>query len=204
MKNTRVKICGTTTSDDAKLALSLGADFLGVIFAESPRRIDVVRAAEIRAAVPGARLVGVFRDAALNDITIAAHDAGLDLIQLHGRESPAFCDDVLARTGKPIIKVFNSNRVPGLEDLAAYTRTSYFLFDTDKNGDSTAGRLERIAAVRRLGFRLFLAGGLTPGNVREAVLASKPFAVDVCRGVERAPGVKDAVALARFIAEAKA
>ncbi|HEX5133390.1 MAG TPA: phosphoribosylanthranilate isomerase [Candidatus Krumholzibacteria bacterium] len=200
----KIKICGITSPQDARLAVALGADFVGLIFAESPRRIDVARAAEIRAAVPGAVLVGVFRDPAIDDVIAAVRGASIDLVQLHGAESPAFSDEVLARTGKPIIKVFNSNRVPRVEQLAAYTKTSYFLFDTSKDATvSDDTRLEQVARIRGMGFRVFLAGGLTPDNVRASVRATRPFAVDVCRGVEKRPGVKDALALERFIAEVR-
>jgi phosphoribosylanthranilate isomerase len=205
MSKPRIKICGITTPDDAHLAAKLGADFLGVIFAESPRRVDVARAAEIRAAVPGAVLVGVFRDPTLDEVITAARSAGLDMIQLHGLESPEFSDDVLRKTGKPTIKVFNSNRVPGVEQLAAYTKTSYFLFDTSKDPSvPETTRLDDVARIRGMGFRVFLAGGLTVDNVRASVSGTRPFAVDVCRGVERSPGIKDATALARFIAEVRA
>jgi len=205
MSAPRVKICGLTTPDDAALAVSLGADFAGVIFAESPRRVDTARAALIRAAVPSALLVGVFRDPSMNEVVDAVRAADLDLLQFHGQESPAFCDEALAKTGRPIIKVFNSNRVPGVAQLAAYTTTSYFLFDTSKDDSlPPAARLHDVATIRGLGFRVFLAGGLTPESVRHAVAATRPFAVDVCRGVERAPGVKDPAALERFMAEVRA
>jgi phosphoribosylanthranilate isomerase len=205
MNRARVKICGITTPVDAALAFALGADFVGVILAESPRRIDIARAALIRAAVPSALLVGVFRDPALDDVIEAVRTADIDLIQLHGHERPAFCDEALARTGRPVIKVFNSNTVPGVAQLAAYTTTSYFLFDTNKDDSiPPPRRLHDVAAIRRMGFRVFLAGGLNPGNVRDAVAATHPFAVDVCRGVESSPGVKDPVALERFMAEVRA
>ncbi|HEU4364996.1 MAG TPA: phosphoribosylanthranilate isomerase [Candidatus Krumholzibacteria bacterium] len=201
MGTTRIKICGLTTPEDAALAVELGADFAGVIFAESPRRVDVARAAEIRAAIPSALLVGVFRDPSIEEVVTFARAADLDLLQFHGRESPAFCDDALARTGKPVIKVFNTNNVPAVAQLAAYTTVSYFLFDADREEPvALTIRLAQVSHMRRLGFRVFLAGGLTPDNVRDAVSTTMPFAVDVCRGVERAPGVKDRAALERFIA----
>ncbi len=204
MNGTRIKICGLTTPEDAQLAAALGADYLGVIFAESPRQVDIARAAEIRNAVPLARLVGVFRDPALDDVVLAVRGAALDLVQLHGHETPDFCDQVRVKTGKPVIKTFNSGRVPGAGDLAAFATTSYFLLDTSKtdppDNDAAAAHWNDVSRVRRLGFRVFLAGGLVPATVRDAVIAADPFAVDVCRGVERAPGIKDPDALERFIA----
>jgi len=201
MRSTRIKICGVTAARDAAFAVSLGADYVGVIFADSPRRVEITRAATIRDAIPSAHLVGVFRDAPLDVVTRAVRGADLDVLQFHGHESPAYCDQALALSGRPVIKVFNSNRVPEVARLAAYTTTSYFLFDTSKDVSISDGtRYAQVAGVRRLGFRVFLAGGLTPDNVRDAVTVTRPFAVDVCRGVERAPGVKDHAALERFVA----
>jgi len=208
MNDTRIKICGITTPEDASMAASLGADYIGVIFADSPRRVDLARAREIRAAAAGCLVVGVFRDQDLEDVVRLTVSSGLDLVQLHGRESPAYCDQVLARGGKPVIKGFDSSRLPGAVELAAYATTSYFLFDLDRSAAGYAEAVPRIwkevSRARRQGFRVFLAGSLDPSNVREAVRRTHAFAVDVCRGVERAPGVKDPDVLARFFAEARA
>jgi phosphoribosylanthranilate isomerase len=195
----RVKICGITTPDDARTALSAGADYLGVIFAESPRHVDLARAQSIRAAVPGATLVGVFRDQPVDDVVQLVVDAGVNLVQLHGRESPEYCDEVRARTGKPVIKAFRSTRIPETTELAAYGTTSYFLFDIAPSEEIW----DEVSKARHKGFRVFLAGALDPSNVRRAVLHSHAFAVDVCRGVERSPGVKDPDSITRFIAEAR-
>jgi phosphoribosylanthranilate isomerase len=209
MNHTRIKICGITTAEDAKLAVSLGADYIGVIFAESPRRVDLARAREIRAAAPGTRIVGVFRDQAIDEVVHLAREAGVDLVQLHGEEPPEYCDEVLARGGKPVIKAFRADRIPGVDVLARYTTTSYFLFDLgksspDENGpDTTEHVWKEVSRTRRKGFRVFLAGALDPSNVREAIRRTHAFAVDVCRGVERAPGVKDPDVLQRFFSEAR-
>ena len=204
MSATKIKICGLTTPGDATRALALGADYAGVILTDSPRRVDVARAAEIRAAIATGILVGVFRDPTLDAVLHAVREAELDLLQFHGHESPAFCNEAMARTGRPVIKVFNSNRVPEPARLAAYTTTSYFLLDTRKDDSAVPDtRLRDVAAIRRLGFRVFLAGGLTPDNVHDAIAQAGPFAVDVCRGVESAPGIKDPAALERFIAEVR-
>lgn len=214
----RVKICGITTPDDARTALSAGADYLGVIFAESPRQVDLARAQEIRAAVPGATLVGVFRDQPVDEVVRLVAESGVNLVQLHGHESPAYCDDVRSRTGKPVIKAFKSKRIPETSELAAYRTTSYFLFDIAPPAASAADAADTSAAnddaspeeiwdevskARHQGFRVFIAGALDASNVRRAVLHSHAFAVDVCRGVERSPGVKDPDSITRFIAEAR-
>jgi len=207
MKNTRIKICGITNADDARLAASLGADYIGVIFAESPRRVDVERARQIRGAVSGALVVGVFRDQPLDDVIRTTRESGIDLVQLHGDESPDFCNGVLTRTGKPVIKGFAADRMPDAKQLAQYTTTSYFLFDLPPGTPKTDADVERVwtevLRTRRKGFRVFVAGALSPGNVREAIRRTHAYAVDVCRGVERAPGVKDPDVLQRFFVEAR-
>jgi len=206
MNRTRVKICGITTESDALLAAAAGADYLGVIFAESARRVDLARAQAIRAAVPSLQLVGVFRDQPVDDVVRLVIASGADLVQLHGAESPAYCDEVLARTGKPVIKAFDAAHLPDTPELAAYQTTSYFLFDAAKS--DAAPDVSRVwdeaSRQRRLGFRVFVAGALNADNVRDAIRRTDAFAVDVCRGVEQAPGVKDADAVLRFIAEARA
>lgn len=207
MKTTRIKICGITTADDARLAESLGADYIGVIFAKSPRRIDVRRAKEIRAAVRSALIVGVFRDQRVEDVIDITRRSGIDMVQLHGDESPGFCNEVLVGTGKPVIKAFAADRVPDASELAEYTTTSYFLFDLQRESPGAPEDLDRVwtavSRTRGKGFRVFLAGALDPANVREAIRRTHAFAVDVCRGVERAPGVKDPDVLQQFFAEAR-
>jgi phosphoribosylanthranilate isomerase len=207
MTQTRIKICGITTSADATLAASLGADYIGVIFAESPRRVSVQRALEIRDAVSGVYLVGVFRNQLLDEVVATTRAAGVDLVQLHGDEAPEFCSDVQKRTGKPVIKGFCAVNMPDAHQLAEYATTSYFLFDLQRGARTTQEDLERVwSAVsrsRKKGFRVFLAGALNPANVSEAIRRTHAFAVDVCRGVERAPGVKDPDVLQRFFLEAR-
>ena len=207
MTRTRIKICGITSVDDARLAVSMGADYIGVIFADSPRRIDTERGREIRAATTGCSLVGVFRDQSADEVVRIVGDVGIDLVQLHGEESPAFCDDVQKRTGRPVIKTFANGHIPAARDLAAYATTSYFLFDLERDADSSLEAIERVWTAafntRRKGFQVFLAGALDAANVREAIRRTGVFAVDVCRGVERSPGVKDPDSMQQFFAQAR-
>lgn len=207
MTRTRIKICGITNASDAELAASLGADYIGVIFADSPRRVDVSRAKEIRDAVPGVSVVGVFRNQPLEEVVDFARASGIDLVQLHGDESPEFCNEVQKQTTKPVIKGFSADRIPAEDELAEYTTTSYFLFDLQRGSHTTRADVERVwDAVlhsRRQGFRVFLAGALNPANVGEAIQRTHAFAVDVCRGVERKPGEKDPDVLQRFFVEAR-
>lgn len=205
---TKTKICGITNSDDARLALSLGADYLGVIFAESPRQVDVALAREIRDAVPEASLVGVFMDASRDEIVSTVRACGLDHVQLHGDESPAFCAGLVSEISIPIIKTFRPSAPSDLDRLGEYQTTSFFMFDLDKtigNGVEPAMRRlwDNVSLSSRKGFRVFLAGALDPSNVRAAVGYTRAYCVDVCRGVEKSPGRKDEAALARFMAEVR-
>jgi len=210
MTDTRIKICGVTTVDDAVLADKLGVDYIGLIFAASPRRIDVPRAREIRAAVPHRPIVGVFKDQGLDEVVATAEAAAVDLIQLHGDEPPAYCAELQRRAGRNIIKAFCADDIPDTERLGAYHTTSFFLFDLakrDLENDEVTGALDamwaEVSRTRRKGFRVFVAGALGPDNVRDAIATTHAFCVDVCRGVEASPGVKDADALERFVAEVR-
>ena len=212
----RVKICGITTTADAVGCLDLGADYLGLIFTDSPRRITAVQAADIRAQVPGARFVGVFADAEPQTVLETARRVPLDLIQLHGRESASYCRDLAAGSGLQLIKAVRfdgqaqiaQDRLLDGQELGAFTAVEHFLFDLDKCAAGPAQALlpplwREASRQRQRGHSIFLAGGLSPANVQEAVRVTDPFGVDVCSGVEKVPGRKDLRAVARFIREAK-
>lgn len=197
----RVKICGLTRAEDAWEATHAGASAIGVIlWPGSPRCVSAERAAEILAAVPpGVLKVGVFVDQPRSYVARVVRVAGLDAVQLHGRENPAdYNMGVLVLKSVPVgprfdtstIRAMPSNVLP-LLDAADHKRKG----GTGLTIDWHAGA--RAAAVRRI----VLAGGLTPLNVREAIRAVQPFAVDVSSGVEAAPGRKS-VALIRAFFEA--
>ena len=217
---TRIKICGLTRPQDARLSRDLGADYLGVIFARSPRRIDAARAREIRDAVPDARLVGVFADADVDRIVRVTAAVGLDLVQLHGAESPKEVRKIAQRTRRPIIKAFAGSELPRVDLLARFDRAGFFLFDLGEKaarekpraGESGGDKLAidpfrrtqvAVSRTRRKGFRVFMAGALNPENIRGAVEESGAYGVDVCRGVEKRPGIKDPKKLEQFIKEAR-
>jgi phosphoribosylanthranilate isomerase len=213
MRNVRVKICGLTRPGDAAASLALGADYLGVIFAPSPRQVTVEQATAIRGAAPGASLVGVFAGASGDEIAAVARGAGLDMIQLHGGEPLGFCETTGMLTGLPVIRALPASALPGggaptaAWNGSSVPRGGHLLLDLDKNeppGKDSMHRLWETAALAEgRGLEIFLAGGLDPSNVRAAVERAAPFCVDVCRGVETAPGVKDAAAIEEFIAEVK-
>ncbi|MFN2371085.1 MAG: N-(5'-phosphoribosyl)anthranilate isomerase [Candidatus Krumholzibacteriia bacterium] len=193
-----VKVCGLTTVDDARAAHAAGAGLLGLIFAPSARRVTVDTARAIRRAVPGARLVGVFRDEDPAQVAATAAACGLDLLQLHGAETPAACVALRDRTGLPVIKALEAGPEAG-PDLVARARayaTAYLLLDLPKGAAGPADgtpdpRLTAAAAALTAeGRQVLLAGGLEPSHVR-AALAAAPAGIDLCRGVEAAPGRKD-------------
>lgn len=209
MLNTQVKVCGITTPRDAQLSMSLGADYIGLVFADSKRRVTPDVAQDIRTRVPDALLVGVFMDESLEAVIDISRQSGLNMIQLHGSESPKYCDALIDRLRLPVIKSFTSSQLDNIERVSDYTRASYFLFDLDKGVDpatanGTRDRLwEEAASLRGRGYRIFLAGGLDSENVASAVDRVSPHCIDVASGVEQQPGVKDSAALKQFIKEVK-
>ena len=198
----RVKICGVTTVEDARAAVAYGADYLGVNFcATSPRRVDVARAADIAAAVPGVPLVGVFVDLPRAEVDAVRRAVPLQLLQFHGAETPDDCRGWPV----PVIKAVRGGPDRDVAALAATFTTDYILLDSYVAGQA-GGTGVPIDLALAQGFdraRLFLAGGLLPGTVADAVRVVRPFAVDVASGVESAPGRKDHAKLEAFIRSAK-
>ncbi len=201
----RVKICGITRLEEALAAVEAGADALGFMFyPASPRQIEPAAAAAIcRALPPWVHRVGVFVDVPEAHIRELVQRCGLSALQLHGRESPAFC----RRFEWPVIKAF---RVRGPESLAELTDydTAAWLLDSyvpGQLGGTGAGfNWDLAARAVRLGRPVILAGGLTPANVAAAVRQVRPYGVDVSSGVERAPRVKDPELMRAFVAAVRA
>jgi phosphoribosylanthranilate isomerase len=203
----RVKICGLTNPGDAIKAYESGADFLGFIFFEgSPRRLDAEKARLIIRELPaGAIKVGLFLNQGMDTVRRAAEKCGLDLLQLHGDESPAYAGGL--KKDFRIIKSFRVKDASSLEKAqGGYEEADYYLFDTYVKG--LAGGTGKtfdwdILSGRAFKRPIFLAGGLTPDNVREAIGRVSPYAVDVASGVEKSPGIKDHKLLKEFIKNAK-
>jgi len=197
-----VKICGITREDDALLAVALGADAIGFVFAPSPRQVAVDRAREIARRLPPSVLtVGVFRDDLPDRVVDIVHRAGLGAAQLHGFESAEQTREVRSRV--PLeIKAFPAGH-PALADLAPYG-ADIVLVDSSAPGSGQVFDWRLAEDARRSGHRVLLAGGLTPVNVADAIARVAPWGVDVSTGVEAEPGVKDAVKLREFIDAAKA
>ena len=200
---TKVKICGITGLDDALMAAEAGADALGFVFFEkSPRYVDQEQAARIISGIPPfVQVVGLFVNAPLDFVNSTADRCGLDIVQLHGEESPAYCRSVRRR----VMKAF---RVQGMESLVAMAdyRVAGFLLDAyspnSYGGTGECFDWECAVAAKGRG-PIILAGGLNPENVASAVARVTPYAVDVSSGVESSPGRKDPEKVRRFILESK-
>lgn len=207
---TLIKVCGITNIEDAQACAELGADMLGFIFAESPRRVGVDTAAEIIEVVRNdgwrspnpeiPKLIGVFTEER-EDIPQIAEACGLDFIQLHGTQSDAFASAI----GKDrVIRVTRVKDEFSIDALTDYPSAAYYLLDTYKKGQpggtgETFDWSLAILARNLLRKPIILSGGLTPANVHHAVRAVKPYAVDVSSGVELEPGRKDIAKVKEFI-----
>jgi phosphoribosylanthranilate isomerase len=198
----RIKFCGITTHEDAEQAAAVGAWAIGLNFwPRSARRCDLDTAAEIAAAMKRrVELVGVFVNPTLDHVATVAEAVGLTMIQLHGDEGPAFCGETARRTGCRVIKAARVRSGADIQALAAF-HVDYHLLDSHVHGER-GGTGEtfawELARAHRGHVPLILSGGLTPENVAEAIVAVRPFAVDVASGVESRPGHKDPARLYAF------
>jgi phosphoribosylanthranilate isomerase len=210
-----VKICGITRPQDAELAAGLGATALGFVFwPNSPRSVSAQAAKAMTANVPASVLkVGVFVDQRAEDVARMMDEAGLDIAQLHGHESPEYCRQLTVRlkadtTATPVVSAFSRTLIKaiGMTDNGS-TRIDDFDPDVvllvDAHDPARFGgtgktvnwdSAREIAAARRT----ILAGGLNAANIRLAVRSVRPYGVDVSSGVESAPGVKDPSRLRTF------
>lgn len=200
----KVKICGITTHDDAQLAVNSGADALGFVFyAPSPRNIFPEQARDIiRQLPPFIQTVGLFVNEELTRLNGIADACGLDIIQLHGEESPDYCTGVKRR----VLKALRVRDETSLEPMAGYPDTMFLLdaWSPDARGGTGQTFNWDIAAQVAKHTRIVLAGGLTTANIAAAISQVRPYAVDVSSGVESRPGIKDADAIREFIRKAKA
>ncbi len=199
---TRVKICGVTRLEDARLAVELGASALGFNFyPPSSRSIAPAEARNIvRQLPPFVMAVGVFADETASErVAAVAREAGVTAIQLHGPRFPA---PNLAPDGYPVIRAVAVGEGFKPEDLAQLKASAFLLDTLDPNLRGGTGKVFSWSLAReskRFG-PIILAGGLTPENVGQAIREVRPFAVDVASGVESAPGKKDPAKLRAFFA----
>ena len=196
-----VKICGITTEEDGLLAVGLGADAVGFVFAPSKRRVTVRTAREIAARLPeDVMTIGVFRDESPNRVVESVQRAGLVGAQLHGHESPEQVTSIRTRL-RFVVKAFAAGS-SDLDHLDRY-QVDAVLLDAPTPGSGEVFDWSLADAVPDQ-HRVILAGGLTPANVGAAVSQVQPWGVDVSPGVERTPGRKDGPLLRRFVAAARA
>ena len=200
---TRVKICGITRAEDLRAAAEAGADAIGLNFyPPSPRFLSIERARELRDAVPAfVTTVAVFVNAPEAEVRRVLDEVRPDALQFHGEETPVFCDAF----GVPYTKACRVRQgVDLLEYWRPFSGASGWLADAyvEEYG-GTGKRFDWSVVPRNLGRPLILSGGLTSANVREAIRAVRPWAVDVASGVESAKGIKDAGKIAAFISEVR-
>ena len=196
-----VKVCGTTSEEDALLAVAMGADAVGFIFAPSPRQVSVNAVREILSRLPREVVtVGVFRDEAPEQVVKVVNGLGLRAAQLHGRETPAQVQWVVERVPM-VINAFPAGS-SAIRRAAEYG-AQIVMLDAPSPGSGQVFDWNLVDGVPP-GSRLLLAGGLTPDNVADAIAQARPWGVDVCTGVEASPGRKDAVKLRTFVSAAKA
>ena len=202
---TKVKICGVTGVADALTAAEAGADMIGLMFYDdSPRHITLALAAEIARALPPFVLrVGVFVNPDEAQVMEAIAACGLNLLQFHGDEDSAFC----THFGVMSLKAIRVQSAESLQTMANFHTDAFLLDAHSKAGLGGTGEKfnwELAVEAQKFGKPIFLAGGLTPENVADAVRQVRPFAVDVSSGVESAPGKKDAAKVRAFIAAVRA
>ena len=201
---TAIKICGITRKEDALAAARHGANAIGLVFyTKSPRHVSGAQAVElIRALPPFVMSVGLFVDAAIQEVMQTLGSVRLDLLQFHGDETPDYCRQIFRQSGVPYIKALRVR--PGVDLLQYahdYQDAKALLLDAYVEGihGGTGVTFDWALIPKKLPLPVVLSGGLTPENVTAAVKAARPWAVDVSSGVESSKGIKDAAKIAAFV-----
>ena len=203
-KQVKVKVCGMTSLKDALVAVEEGADAVGFIFyKKSPRSVTMKTVREIVLELPPfVDTVGVFVDETAEQINKIADYCNLDIIQLHGDESPTFCKKIRRR----VIKAFRIKDMQSVEKLSGFLVCGFLLDTFSENLHGGTGKVfdwNLVLPAKKFG-PVIMAGGLTPNNVQQAVRQVRPYGVDVCSGVESEPGIKDHKKVRAFLKNAKA
>lgn len=198
----RVKFCGLTRAEDARVAIDLGVDALGLVFVpQSKRFLDPDRANALLAGVaPLVQVIGLFMDASAADVAAVLDAVPLDVLQFHGRESPEYC----RQFRRPYIKALAmGDGVDVVRTASGYAAARGVLLDAHRSGEQggTGQRFDWSLIPAALADRIILAGGLTPENVAEAITDVRPYAVDVSSGIESAPGIKCPRRMQQFMNE---
>jgi len=193
----KVKICGITSVADATAAAQEGADYIGLIFAKSARKIEIKTAQDILWNLPkGVEPVGVFMNQPLDEVRRILDATGLKIAKLHGDESIRYCKEL----GVPVIKTFDTFNDGSLEKLKKFDAFA-FLLDLPKGGGAGARAQvdpEWAKLAKRYG-KVLLAGKLTADSAGDMIRKVRPWGVDVCSATEKSPGVKDRSKLRAFV-----
>jgi phosphoribosylanthranilate isomerase len=215
-----IKICGNTSLEDALLAVEAGADALGFVFAPSPRQVTPARAAAITAHLPATvEKIGVFVDAALDEIYATVRECGLTGVQLHFGAAPGLPAKLRERLGPQIrilrvvhfgvaatdsiaAELARHAENPHVDAVLVDSRTATAVGGTGVTFDWELARTTVFQDVNAC--KLIAAGGLNPANVAEAIAMLRPWGVDVASGVEAAPGKKDPTKVREFVVRARA
>ena len=201
MPHTRIKFCGLTRAEDVRLAVELGVDYLGLVFApQSPRRLLLGQARMLRDLVPqDIAVVALMMDNARADVEKVVESLQPDVLQFHGGEDEAFC----ASFGLPFWKAIamGGQAEAAFSAIARYPGASGFLFDGHAAGEQggSGKRFDWKQMPSALDRPFFLAGGLSPENVGVALQTARPWGVDVSSGIEAAPGIKHADKMRQFV-----
>jgi len=202
---TLVKICGITNTKDARVAAEAGADAVGLIFAESPRRVGVEEARAVSIALPDNIIrVGVFVDEEPEEVLRISREAGLDLVQLHGDEPPEAVT-ALRQAGVKVMKALRVLNAASIEALEEYEPDLFLLDAYSKQARGGTGERFDWGVAKSLGGRdnIVVSGGLGPGNVREAIEFFEPYGVDASSSLEDEPGRKNGELVRRFVLAAR-
>jgi len=202
MPHTRIKFCGFTRADDIAVALSLGVDYIGLVFApRSPRRVTLDHARILRRTATGrASVVALMMDQPPSEVEAVIRTIRPDLLQFHGRETDTFC----ASFGLPFWKAIGMGGDPasGLAQITHYPAAAAFLFDGHAAGAAggSGQRFDWSLLPATLGEQpVLLAGGLDAHNVAEAIHTAAPWGVDLSSAIESAPGIKDHTRMQQFV-----
>jgi phosphoribosylanthranilate isomerase len=201
----KAKVCGITTPEDALAAASSGADAIGLVFAESPRKVSVEEAREIAAALPeGVLKVGVFVNEEPEEVLRIAREVGLDYAQLHGDETPETVT-FLREGGVKVMKALRVRDEGSLAAMEGYGADLVMLDAWSEKARGGTGERFDWALAKSLRGRgnIVVSGGLNPENVREAISFFEPYGVDASSSLEEAPGKKNEERVRRFVSAAK-
>ena len=206
MSRTRIKFCGMTRAEDVRLAVELGVDYIGLVFApRSPRRVLLGQGRMLRELVPEhIAVVALAMDNAAAEIEAILENVAPDLLQFHGAEDDAFC----AGFGRPFLKAIamgGAHEDDGRARAASFPSAHGYLFDGHGVGEQggSGKRFDWKRLPHDLGKPVFLAGGLNDANVGVAIRSARPWGVDLSSGIESAPGIKDGEKMRRLLDAAR-